>query len=188
MGSTPNKQWDDESHEWVYNQNERGGAVMSYKTSSVANFHKEDVTSIIFSNIYNLRNRIDNGYSTTKDWHDYVKGNVNNFGNIISEWIDNGGKFIAWLSGHSHRDYMFYPAKFPNMLNITIDQAGNLNDPHSGDRSSNTESATCANFFVADTQNGLIKIVRLGFTMNKYLNSHRYICYDYINKKVISEG
>ena len=35
---------------------------------------------------------------------------------------------------------------------------------------------------------GLLKIVRLGIKSNMYLIPNNYLTYDYINKKVISEG
>lgn len=181
LTSGKNEKWVDADKRWVYNRNTSGGMVMSYKTSAIANFHFEGYQTIEYMKKFNLRNRVGTLNS-------YNKGNVNNFGEIIKSWMERNGKFVCWLAGHSHRDFMYYPDMFPDMLNITIDQAGHLNAWHSGDRNGATESSTCANFFVVDTQNGLLKIVRLGYTMNKYLNSHRYICYDYVNRKVISEG
>ena len=38
-----------------------------------------------------------------------------------------------------------------------------------------------------DTVNGLFKIVRVGLNVNMKMTSVEYMCYDYINKKVLYE-
>lgn len=184
-----NERWNDETHRWEYNQNVDGGAVMSFKTTDVANFHSMLYNPYEWATRDNLRNRVRNDDKNVAPYG-YVKGNVNNFGNIIKKWMDDNenAKFVCWLAGHTHRDLMFYPTKFPDILNIVIDQAGDRKRWETGNRVVTSESNTCANFLVVDTKNGLLKIVRLGYSMNKHLNSHRYICYDYIRRKVVNEG
>lgn len=179
--SGSNEQWDEETHKFIYNQNENGGRVMSYKTTAPVNFHKESVSSIIMNSTFNMRNR------TTYP----SKGDVNNMAEILSYWISQGGKFVAWLCGHNHNDYMFYTkykAGVNDILVITNDQAGTNRPPHSGVRNNKYNDGISFNIVTIDTQNGLIKLVRNGFNTNKFLNSHQYMCYDYINRKVLNEG
>lgn len=109
-------------------------------------------------------------------------------GEIIKNFMIHGGKFVAWLCGHTHVDYMYYSTKYPDILCIVIDQAGCLRGTNTGDRNVNANSRTCANYISIDTQNSLIKIVRIGYSMNRLMNSHQYMCYDYINRKVLNEG
>ena len=106
---------------------------------------------------------------------------------IVQAWVDKGGKFVIWLSGHTHYDLLYYPAKYPELLCIAVDQAGNLRGSSFSDRPENSESRFCANYYGVDTQNGLFKIVRLGLSRDRYLVEKDVLCYDYINKKVIYE-
>lgn len=131
-----------------------------------------------------MNNRVANSSGTGG----YNPGTYNNVAEIIKAWINRGGKYVVWLCGHTHADYMWYAENFPNMLCIVIDQAGCRRGTNVGARPQSLSSRVCANYISIDTQNGLIKIVRVGFTMNKFMNSHQYMCYDYINRKVLNEG
>lgn len=183
-----NEEWDDTTHKFIYNQKSTGGRIMDHKTGDVVNFHWENTLSYISALKFNMNNRVDSGYSQEQPYPNYTQGTTNNVGEILKAWKLRGGKFVAWLCGHVHVDFMWYPTKYPDMLCVVLDQAGHLRDIGTGDRNNNLKSRTCANYISIDTQNGLIKIVRIGYTMNKLMNSHQYMCYDYINKKVLNEG
>lgn len=185
--SGSNEEWNDETHKFIYNQKETGGRVMSFKTGDACAFHTR-ISAYDADLRFCMRDRIDNGYSSASPYPNYIKGNTNNIANIIQAWKTNGGKYVAWICGHTHADYMWYPADYPELLCIVINQAGNLRGTNTGNRPESLESRTCANYLLFDTQNGLLKIVRLGYTMDKYLDSHRYLCYDYKNKIVVNEG
>lgn len=183
-----NEEWNDTNHRFTYNTNALGGRVMNHRTNDVVAFHDIKALSYNAEVKFNMRNRVDNGYSQGNPYPNYTQGATNNVGEILNAWIGRGGKMIAWLCGHIHNDYMWYSTKYPNILCVVIDQAGWLRPYGSGDRSKGLLSRTCANYYTFDTQNGLIKIVRIGYNMNKYLVSHEYLCYDYINRKVLNEG
>lgn len=188
--SGDNETWDDTTHRFVYNQNAAGGRVMSYKTGVPVNFHYEKSTSYDHSasntnwHKFNMNNRVENARGVGG----YNPGNYNNVAEIIKAWKNNGGKYVVWLCGHTHADYMWYAANFPDMLCIVINQAGCLRGTTVGARDTDMESRTCANFVSIDTQNGVIKLVRIGFSLDKWMNSHRYLCYDYVNRVVLNEG
>ena len=163
---------------------------MSYKTGVPVNFHYEKSTSYDHSasntnwHKFNMNNRVENARGVGG----YNPGNYNNVAEIIKAWKNNGGKYVVWLCGHTHADYMWYAANFPDMLCIVINQAGCLRGTTVGARDTDMESRTCANFVSIDTQNGVIKLVRIGFSLDKWMNSHRYLCYDYVNRVVLNEG
>ena len=180
--SGKNEEWNEETHKFDCNQNENGGYVVSSKTGEAANFHWPS-SSLTLEKRFCMRNRVE----TSGVAYGYNKGETNNVGDIISLWKSNGGKFVAWLSGHTHMDYMYYPSKYPDLLVIDCDQAGCVRGTNTGDRKEGTPSRTCANFISIDTEAGLLKIVRIGYTMNRLLNSHELICYNYISKKVLNE-
>jgi len=165
------------------NTNANGGIVLNYKTGDPVNFHYGySDTALTLENTFDLRNRVQNNST-----YGFTKGNTNNFGDIIQNFQNKGGKFVAWICGHTHVDRFYYPKKYPNILNIVIDKAGYTRTNSVSRRNSNEESSLCANYYAIDTTSGWIKIVRLGLNTNRMLRSIRSLCYDYINKKVISE-
>jgi hypothetical protein len=126
-----------------------------------------------------MRNRVGTVGSTS-----YTKGNDNPIGDVIQSWMNSGGKYIAWLSGHTHTEYMYYPAKYPNMLVIGMPQAGNTRGTDDADRANDSAMHTCANLLFFDTQNSMIKIIRIGKTLNKSFVEFKKLAYQYNSKYV----
>lgn len=160
------------------------GKVLNYRTKDRVNFefHSADTTATL-DNTFDLRNRV-----KTSGTRGFSKGSVNNFGDILQLFQDNGGKIIAWICGHTHVDHFYYPAKYPNILTVVIDRAGETRPNNISRRNSNSDNTLCANFYAIDVLKGLFKIVRLGLNTNSMLMPLNTLCYDYKNKKVISEG
>ena len=82
---------------------------------------------------------------------------------------------------------LYYPSRYPGLLCLSIDQAGNVRGNSVTDRGEDLDSRFCANYYSVDTQNGLFKIVRLGLSMNRFMIRKDVLCYDYIKHKVIFE-
>ena len=173
-----NETWDDSSHKFVYNQNQGGGHIMDSKTGYQVPFHYG--SSYTAEKKYSLRKRIGTAGSTS-----YTKGEDNPIGDVIQTWVNNGGKFVVWLSGHTHTEYMYYPAKYPNLLVMGLPQAGNTRGTPFGNRSDASPMHPAANILVVDTQNKLLKVIRFGNVLDKNLISREYLCYDYQNKAVL---
>ena len=175
------------------NTSPNGGFMMNRLTGETTNFTwtmAQDTSAIDADKRFCLRNKISSGvFDPLNTWVDYRKGGANNIGNILQRYIDGGGKFVVWLCGHFHSYHMFYPKKYPSVLNAIVGQAGNSRGGSWAYRpSSNPVLRTLTNYISIDTTEGLIKFIRLGITSNKKLRKANYLCYDYINKKVISEG
>lgn len=177
------ERWDEASHRFVYNDSPSGGRVMNRRTSDVTSFHTPDVVSYEANKRFSLRER----KLDLSEKFGYVSGEANPLADIVKRWVDKGGKFVAWLAGHCHKDMLYYPSKYPDLLCVVVDQAGNLRGNNLTDRGEDLDARFCANFYSVDTQNGLFKIVRLGLPMNKYLIRKDVLCYDYKNKKVVHE-
>ena len=177
--------WAERSHDYTdFNRAASGGYVMDYKTQEATNWHYyQRYPSFEIQKHFGLRNNVDTGYSL--DGSNFSKGSQNNFGNILSAWMDRGGKFVVWLSGHVHCNMLFYPTKFPNLLVCATTMAGSLTGTNAEDR---TVAKGSANYVAIDTMHGLLKLVKLGHSTNRYLTPINYLCYDYINKKIINEG
>ena len=179
-----NEVWDNAAHRFSYNKNPKGGRVMDGRTGAMVNFHTYSRTSLALDKRFSLRKKVVNKDAK----YGYEKGESNPLADIIQSWVKDGGKFVAWISGHCHSDLMFYSEKYPDLLCVAVDQAGNLRGNGLADRPAGAESRFCANYYSIDTQNGLFKIVRLGgLKMDRFLVEKDVLCYDYLNRKVIFE-
>ena len=175
--------WDETTHRLVHNVNPKGGRVMDGRTGAVTNFHSYGRTAYTANKRFSLRNRV----AVADAQYGFESGSENPLGDIVQAWVNKGGKFVIWLSGHCHTDMLFYPEKYPGLLCLAIDQAGNLRGNNISSREDGTESRVCANYYSVDTQNGLFKIVRLGLPMDRFMVEKDVFCYDYLNKKVVFE-
>ncbi len=178
-----NETWNEEKHRFVYNKSPKGGRVMDLKTGDVCNFHTPATHSYIANKRFSMRSRV----AAAGEQFGYVSGPSNPLADVVQSWVDKGVKFIVWLTGHCHNDMFYYPTKYPDLLCLSIDQAGNLRGNSISDRGEDLESRFCANYYGIDTQNGLFKIVRLGLSMNRFMVRKDVLCYDYIHRKVIFE-
>ena len=157
---------------------------MDMRTGGVVNFHSYPRTSLKLDKRFSIRNKVP--LESAK--YGYEKGAANPLADIVQAWVNDGGKFVAWLSGHCHADLMFYSEYYPDLLCVAVDQAGNLRGNSLSDRPEGGESRACANFYSVDTQNGLFKIVRIGgLTRDRFMVEKDVLCYDYINRVVIFE-
>lgn len=177
-----NEEWDNNSHRFVYNQKSTGGRVMNHLTDDVTRFHALKTTAFASDVKFNMRNRV-----ADSSEYGYSKGTTNYIGDIINEWVNDGGKYIAWLCGHTHFDYMWYSTKYPNLINIGVDKAGYSRGSSFANRESGN-ARYCSNFYAIDANAGLFKIVRFGLNINKQFERKTLLCYDYINKVVLNEN
>ncbi len=103
---------------------------------------------------------------------------------IYADFMAEGGKFICHLAGHYHHDLFGYTAN--GVLNIAVECATDWGGHTDGRRVRGTKTYDCFNVVSADVCTGLLKLVRIGNPCDMYLRSKKVLCYDYINKKVIS--
>ena len=106
------------------------------------------------------------------------------FENVIKEFIDAGGVHICNLCGHEHIDEAGYTAN--GILNIVAECATDDVYWQNCKREKGTKSYDCFNIVSVDTNQGLIKIVRVGDDNDIYMRKKLYTCIDYINKTVIA--
>lgn len=175
--SGANETWNETTHKFVFNHNENGGHVVDGNNQIMVKCHYG--SSFSAEAKFSMRDRVGTVGSPS-----YTKGTNNPIGDVIQSWMNNGGKYIAWLSGHTHSEYMYYPAKYPDMLVVGLPQAGNTRGTNQADRSNASAMHTCANLYVVDTQNSLLKIIRVGKTLDKNLMEFKYLTYAYATKSV----
>lgn len=193
-----NKAWDETAHKWVCNQNPMGGKVM-VNGDKATNWHAILNPMIQFDRKFCMRNR-------TNSMSPFGKGDVNNIGNILEDWIQRGGEFVVWICGHVHAQLMYYPTNFPNVLVLAAPQAGwqrcdsnNYRNDMSFERAAFNYISISEKLDTGDSSiepararderrdEHLIRIVRIGCKTDKAMAPQNVLCYDWKRRKVISE-
>lgn len=106
--------------------------------------------------------------------------------NIVRNFIDAGGKFICWLTGHIHIDSV----QINNgQMMINIATANNDRHPDGLETGSISDYIyDCFNYVSFDTTHGFIKILRFGWDMDASLRVRHLLTYDYINRQLVTEN
>ena len=104
----------------------------------------------------------------------------------VDNFITNGGKFICWLSGHTHFDMVGFVNDHTNQLSVVVDTSADYDVYVEEDRTNGTKNEDAFNIAAVNTADGILRIVRVGCDCDMWLRSKKTICYDYINKKIIS--
>ena len=109
---------------------------------------------------------------------------------IVQHFIEAGGEFVCYLSGHTHTDYLWYNENFPQHLCVTIDSASVSHSNHWGDtyRVKGTKSEDLFNLFSFDLQQKMIKIVRIGANVNSAMQRKSMISVNYKTMQVCQPG
>ena len=102
----------------------------------------------------------------------------------IQKFIDKGGDFVCWLSGHTHRDYVYYLTDYPKQMGFTIDCATCSNGVTDEERENGTKSQDCFNLIAFDTTRKLVKIARIGSDRDSLLRKKDTFCINYQTKKI----
>lgn len=107
------------------------------------------------------------------------------FEDVIADFINNGGKFICNLAGHYHVDEIGYTDA--GLLNVIVQNGTTWDGLGDMKRVMGTKSEDCFNVVSVDTDLGLLKIIRVGANVDHYMRKKTALCYDYKNKKVVSD-
>lgn len=98
------------------------------------------------------------------------------------------GKFVCWLTGHTHLDWFGTLQHFPKQLNVSIGCASSRSSAISvGDmeRIVGEKSQDLFNIVSIDTYNKTLKIFRVGANYDSWLRKKDTVCWDYENSKLI---
>lgn len=108
----------------------------------------------------------------------------------VQQFIEAGGEFVCYLSGHTHTDYLWYNANFPQQLCVTIDSASVPHANHWGDtyRVEGTKTEDLFNLFSFDLQQQIVKIVRIGANVNSAMQRKSIISVNYKTMQICQPG
>lgn len=107
----------------------------------------------------------------------------------VDTFITGGGKFIAWIAGHTHEDYFII--RNGNQVCVNVSCASSetsKTDYCDTDRTAGTKNQDLFNIFAVDTYAGKFKITRIGADKDIFMRQRKYLSYDYINMKLLWEG
>ena len=103
--------------------------------------------------------------------------------NTVKDFIDDGGEFVAWFVGHSHKDSI---GTFDNGRQVVIaitcarEPSADMSIDD-GARVMGTKSQDAFNILSIDTNEKTIKIVRVGADYNRHLERKRNLVYRYVD-------
>ncbi len=105
------------------------------------------------------------------------------FEDLIIAFIQQGGKYVCNLAGHYHHDLIGYTAG--GVLNIAVECATKWYHWCDGIRIPGTRTYDCFNVMSVDTDQQLIRLIRIGDNTDNTLRIKRTLCYDYAKRKLI---
>ena len=91
-------------------------------------------------------------------WHVYDT----DFLDAVDAFIDGGGDFVCWLSGHTHWDTISYDTRYTNQLFVTITCAMPVGNNDERNRDVKTGNGFVLNTVCVDTARKYIKLLRYG--------------------------
>ena len=101
--------------------------------------------------------------------------------------MKSGGKFVCYIAGHTHIDFILRSKTSPKQLEIVSDAACDWqSDAYSESaRVPGTRSRDLANAFVVDTSRHMIKIIRVGVNRDSLMRPKNGITIDYESGEII---
>jgi hypothetical protein len=106
---------------------------------------------------------------------------------IVDTFQNNGGDFICWLGGHCHTDFCGVSKQYPRQMYIVIGDASHDSIWCDCNRVVGTKSQDLFNIFSIDPSTKMIKMIRIGANVNRFMQHRNAICFDWANRKVVSE-
>lgn len=104
------------------------------------------------------------------------------YGNIVDAFIGDGGKFACWLTGHTHIDVLKkYVGENGTQLIFVVD-SGNItySDAYTDiQRTVGKKSQDLANLVVIDPSSEIVKVLRIGADITRYLRPRHILTIKY---------
>lgn len=107
---------------------------------------------------------------------------------IIQDYIESGGIFICWLSGHLHVDEVLQTNGYNNQLMINIASARySFHDDGIIIDDINSPYFYCFDYIGINTKDGIIKFIRFGWNRNMTSKSESNFKFNYLNHNIIEK-
>lgn len=109
--------------------------------------------------------------------------------NAVSSFIDNGGEFVCWITGHTHDSRFTHIQEDSRQLCIVASSQASSSSAvcKAYNRDAFGANYDMFNVYSVDTTNKLIKVLRVGANKNILFRGCRTLCYDYVNNRILGE-
>ena len=108
---------------------------------------------------------------------------------LVKTFIDGGGKFIGWMTGHLHTDNVISATGFSGQMMFNIATANYAIHPDGATYNDvNSPYYDCYNRCAIDTDKGLIKFIRVGWNTDYSIKQRELRCYDYIHGGIVTDN
>ena len=121
-------------------------------------------------------------YITNDGYAGEYSGAAENRIMAVNDFIGNGGKFICWMSGHTHSDQCHTLERSNGkQLSLVFSNAG-----MSMTSSNRFEgySSDCFQYVAVDLQKKYVYVLRIGEATDMWFHKNTFLCYDYGNHAV----
>lgn len=105
----------------------------------------------------------------------------------VDGFMRSGGKFVGYLQGHYHADFIAKCAEFPSQLIFSIgsSKSGEVRDyKHTVGTRFQDEFQVVA----IDTKNTIVKVFKVGANIDRYGRTKGSVCLNYTTGEVLGEG
>lgn len=104
----------------------------------------------------------------------------------VDTFINSGGKFMGWLAGHTHGDYIGFVHGHNNQIMIIVGTAGSTSGTNKNVMGTTSQDRfNIITFSCLSSSEIFIKILRVGNDKDMYNRSKVILSYDLIRKRVI---
>ena len=103
----------------------------------------------------------------------------------VDRFLDEGGRFVCWLGGHFHQDFVGHVRGHGRQFQILVDKAGKADWWMEEDRTPGTRNQDAFNLLTVNPGRGLLIIDRIGCDRDPYMRGKRLFVYDYIKREVL---
>ena len=101
----------------------------------------------------------------------------------VDDFIGNGGKFICWMSGHTHSDQCHtFTRTHGKQLSLVFSNAGM--SMTSSKRIANY-SSDCFQYVAVDLAKKYVYVLRIGEAVDMWFHKNEFMLYDYANHEVV---
>lgn len=126
-----------------------------------------------------------NGYSSKAILSDPSRTNIQ-AAQAVKNFVDAGGTFICWLTGHQHGDDVHILQNYGNQFVVTM---GSFAQRASTLQKSDVVSDynyNCLTYIAIDTFMKVVKFMRVGADIDAYGTKHNFMSIKYDEQKIIS--
>ena len=103
----------------------------------------------------------------------------------VDWFIGNGGKFVCWLSGHTHSDYIGTVAGHGGQVVVIVDKGGEGDGYMTEDRTPGTRNQDAFNLVTVNPSKGIFVVDRIGCNRDSMMRSKKLFVFDYANGKIL---